>query len=223
MSKKDYTFIGVVLDRSGSMGSVLDDTIGGFNNFLKENQSVEDDEGLFTLAQFSSDYSLIYDAIPIKEVPPLDTKSYSVYGWTALLDAIGKTIVSMDQKLSVLEESEKPKKVIMVVITDGQDNSSKEYTKSAIASMIKTKESDSDWEFLFLGANMDSVKEAASFGFSGNNVAEYATNAVGTKETFDLVSDSIKSYRRMSDDSRQVNKSSILSNQLNQKSYKLQG
>jgi len=219
MSKKSYSAIAVILDKSGSMYGLVDDTIGGFNSFLKENQDVEDSEATLTLAQFSSDYNLVYDNVPIKEIPNLDTDTYQVGGATALLDAIGKTINALDQKLSILGDEEKPESVIVVVMTDGQENSSREFTKEAVTSMIKHREEKYAWEFIFLGAGLDSIKDAAQVGISYHNTVDYAPTSKGLQESYNLISDCVKSHRLMDKDERAKHRKSILSHQLEKKKY----
>jgi len=159
MSKKNHTLIATLLDKSSSMGNIIDDTLGRFNNFLKENQELGNSEVVFTLALFNNDYHLMYDSIPIQDVPFLDAKNYSVCGTTSLLDAIGKTINSVDQKMSMLAENEKPEKVVFVVITDGMEDSSKEFTKEGVISMINHREKKYSWEFIFLEASFKSIVE----------------------------------------------------------------
>lgn len=142
----------VILDRSGSMETCRDDTIGGFNAFLREQQA---EGGTLSLIQFDHEYQVVYPATPIGAVQPLTTQTFVPRGGTALLDAIGKTIKD-------IADGTKP---TVVILTDGQENSSKEYTKAHIKDLIEQKTKDG-WTFVYLGANQDAFAEAGSLGIA---------------------------------------------------------
>jgi len=133
--KQDSTFMAIVLDRSGSMSSVRDDAIGGFKTFLAEHQKLPG-EALLTLVQFNDGYEVVHDGVLVAVVPPLTPETYVPGGNTALLDAMGRTIDSVGAKLQSMPEGERPGKVIVVVISDGQENASREYTAQHVKSMI---------------------------------------------------------------------------------------
>lgn len=160
------TDITVLLDRSGSMASVKTDTIGGFNTFLKEQQKAKGDARL-TLAQFDMEYEIVHEGKPVKDVPPLNDSTFVPRGSTALLDAMGRTIVSAKARVKPGEL------VVFVVLTDGQENSSHEYTKAAIRAMVE-EHTKAGWQFVYLGANHDSFFEAGAIGFQQSKVANYA-------------------------------------------------
>lgn len=153
--KKNLTEIVVVLDESGSMGSCKQDTIGGFNEFL-DTQSKIEGEANFTFVKFSDYYKVVNEGSPIEHVAKLNENNYSPSFSTALLDAVGKTINSIGNRLAKTPEDERPAKVIVTVITDGYENSSREFTKKQIFDMVKHQREKYDWEFLFLGADIDS-------------------------------------------------------------------
>lgn len=193
---KDATEIVVVLDKSGSMGNIVDDTIGGFNNFLKEQQE-QPGEANLTLAYFDTTYSIPIKGRAIKAVEPLTRETYRPGGGTALLDAIGKAITETGARLADIPEFNRPSKVIVVVMTDGEENSSKEHTKAQIAEMIKHQEEKYDWAFLFLGAGMDSFHEARGLGVGQVHLkaANFAPSAQGIRSAYAGTSEAVSDYR----------------------------
>lgn len=152
--KKNLTEIVVVLDESGSMSLGKDDTIGGFNEFLKTQKEMKG-EANFTLVKFSDYYKVVNDGSAIKQVSPLNEQNYTPSNSTALLDAVGRTINSVNKRLSSTPKKKRPEKVIFVILTDGHENHSKEFTRSQIFDMVKKQRNKHDWEFLFLGADID--------------------------------------------------------------------
>jgi len=177
MTNKNLTAIGFVLDRSGSMMSIKDKTINGFNEFL-ETQKMSDGSACVTLAQFDHEYNVIHDYVDIQSVPNLTTEAFAPRGSTALLDAIGMTIVSIGQKISLIAEDERPGNVIIVVITDGQENASVEYSRDKIFEMITHQTEVYKWEFIFLGASKDAISAGQSMGFSTGKSVAYSTDNV---------------------------------------------
>ncbi len=153
--KKNLTEIAVILDESGSMSSCKHDTIGGFNEFIKTQSKIEGDATV-TFVKFSDYYKIINEGSPIEKVEKLNECTYTPTYSTALLDAVGRTINSIGTRLSKLPESERPEKVMIVIITDGYENASKEYSKTQIFDMVKHQREKYQWEFLFLGADIDS-------------------------------------------------------------------
>jgi Mg-chelatase subunit ChlD len=191
---KDFTEIVVVLDRSGSMHSVVDDTIGGFDSFV-ETQKKAGDNASLTLVQFDDEYEVVYQDKAILSVPSIKD-IYRPRGCTALLDAIGKTIVNVGTKLASKSESDRPNKVIFVIITDGEENSSKEYTKEKVFEMVRHQESIYKWEFVFLGANQDAIQTGSAYGFKAGSSVTYNTQK--TSQTFNAVGDKVAMYRSLS-------------------------
>lgn len=192
--KNNYTDISIILDRSGSMDSIKTDTIGGFNSFLKEQQSVGG-ECTISLYQFDDRYEMIYEGKKIKNAPSLNNETFVPRGWTALLDAIGRTINSTGARLSKMKESDRPSKVIIVIVTDGQENQSKEFTKNQIFDMITHQKNNYNWQFVFLGANQDAIKVAGDYGIAKSSTLTYATSSIGTQSAYRSFSSNLANYR----------------------------
>jgi len=172
MTDKNYTDITVVLDRSGSMNSCMDDTIGGFNTFLKE-QKEQEGKATLTLVQFDHEYLVMHDAVDINEVPDLDEETYCPRGMTALLDAVGRRVVETGERLKKLPEKERPGNVVFVVITDGCENSSKEFKLDKIKEMVTKQTEKWNWSFVYLGANQDAWDVGGLYGFSAASTMTY--------------------------------------------------
>lgn len=191
---KDETYIAVLLDRSGSMESVKDDTIGGFNQFISE-QKLAGDNALLTLVQFDTvSVDVVHESMRIKNVPALTPETYQPRGGTPLLDALGETIHSTGRALEAIPESNRPDKVVFVVITDGQENSSHEHTKTSIKQLIEHQSSKYNWQFVYLGANQDAFDEAGSMGIPMAAAANYVGAA--TADAFAVASTNVGSYRK---------------------------
>ena len=203
--KDNLTEIIFILDRSGSMSRLVEDTIGGFNSFI-ETQKQEDGEALLTTILFDDQYEILHNGVDIKTVNPLTTKEYSARGMTALLDAIGKTINTVGDRLSKASEDHKPSKVIFVITTDGQENSSKEFNQAQIKKMVKHQTDKYSWQFLFLGANIDAIGTAESFGISGQFASNYSANSIGTDSLYTSLSKNVASYRSVGELSVDWNK-----------------
>lgn len=184
--------IAVVMDRSGSMASIKDDVIGGFNTFLKEQKSAPGDV-TFTLVLFDNEFLTPYYAVDIQKVPDLNQFNYTPRGSTALYDAVGRTIDEIGKRLD--KHSEKPDKVIVAILTDGEENSSSKYTRDQVASMIKHQESKYAWEFVFLAANQDAFQTGASLNIKACNTANFAATAQGARDAYRSMSDMTMSYR----------------------------
>ena len=183
-----------ILDRSGSMSGKESDTIGGFNSLI-EKQKKEEGDALVTVVLFDDQYELLYDRVSLKEIPEMTSKEYFVRGSTALLDSVGKTINSIKAKQDGAEESSKPGKTMFVIITDGYENASHEYRRDTIKNLIETRKKE-DWEFLFIGANIDSVTEAAALGIDANRAANYEQNEAGASSMFAAVGKVVAEVRR---------------------------
>ena len=192
--KKDLTELVFILDRSGSMTGLEKDTIGGFNSLL-EKQKKESGEAFVTTVLFDDKYELLHDRNNIKHINPITEKEYYVRGSTALLDAIGITINSIGKSLFNTNEEERPEKVLFVIITDGMENSSTEFSYEKIKEMIEHQKSKYAWEFMFLGANIDAVATAGSFGISADRASNYVSDSVGTQLNYKAVSEAVSSFR----------------------------
>ena len=192
--EKDYTEIVLVLDKSGSMASVLDDTIGGFNTFLKEQKELPG-KAVFTLALFDTSYSLKYNGVPIKEVYELNERTYVPGGLTALYDSTGRTIIELGSRIDKMDDDKKPEKVIFVILTDGDENASQEITHEQVSEMIKHQTEKYKWDFIFLGANQDAFKTSAGLGIHRGATMTYAPSAKGTQSAFKSVSKGMTKLR----------------------------
>ena len=195
--KKELTELVFILDRSGSMDGLVSDTIGGFNSMLKKQIEVEGD-CMVTTVLFDDKYELLHNRIEIKEIDPISEREYFVRGTTALLDAVGKTINSIGSLLNNTSENERPEKVMFVIITDGLENASIEFSKDKIKEMIEHQREKYNWEFIFLGANIDAVNTAEQMGICKRRAANYIADSKGTTMNFSMVSD-LACYMRKSD------------------------
>lgn len=194
MTKPDFTLIAVVLDKSGSMGNTRNDTIGGFNTFL-DTQKKAPGEALMCLYQFDSYYKPTYEFKPIKDVTPLTFEDYTPNGGTALNDAIGKTIDSIGKKLADMKEEERPSKVIIAIMTDGEENESKTYSKLDIKTRIEHQTNVYSWEFVFLAANQDAIVSGAQLGISAASALSYSHSRGGYQSAFKTLGSSVTRSR----------------------------
>lgn len=194
MAKKGLVEIAVIMDESGSMESIKSDAIGGFNSFLAGQKSAEGDAKL-TLAFFDHHYRLIYDGKDIKEVEPINNEIYKPNGWTALLDAVGNTIDNILIRQAETPEEERPERTICVIITDGHENRSTKFSREELNKRIKISKGLLNWEFLFLGANIDSFSEASSLGISSDRTATFHASGAGTTAMYNSVDSAVTSYR----------------------------
>ena len=192
--KKGLTELVFIIDRSGSMGGLESDTIGGFNAMLKEQQAVEG-EAVVTTVLFDDKYELLHDRIDIRAVSPLTEKNYTVGGNTALLDALGKTIRKIRDVQEHTAENYRAEKVLFIIITDGEENASREYSAERIKARIEYQKQKYGWEFVFFGANMDAVLEAGKLGISAEYAQNYCADASGTSTAYTAMSAISTAYR----------------------------
>lgn len=191
---KDLTDITIILDRSGSMQSVRTDTIGGFNSFLAEQKKVDKPANI-SLVQFDDVYEVVYSDKDIKTADDLTDATFQPRGSTALYDAIGRTVNAIGKRLSDTSETDRPENVLVVIMTDGHENASKEFTSATVSQMIQHQQDAYQWQFVFVGANQDAVLSARALGINVNNAMSYAANAVGTQEVMRSMSANVASYR----------------------------
>lgn len=189
----ELTELVFILDRSGSMCGLESDTIGGFNSMLAK-QKREKGQANITTVLFDDRRKMLHFRLPLPYVQPMTEKDYFVRGCTALLDAVGHTIEDIESQLRCLPEEERAGKVIFVIITDGLENSSKDFSYEAVRKMIHQKKAE-QWEFLFLGANMDAVAEASRFGIQKDRAVRYANDARGVSKNYVTVSNTISVMR----------------------------
>lgn len=192
--KKGFTQVAVVLDRSGSMGSIKDNTIEGFNAVLREQKETEG-EVSFTLAQFDDEYELVYNGVDIKDVPFLNSKTYNPRGRTALYDAVSKTIDSVGESLRWLPESKRPEKVVFIIVTDGHENASNEFSYEDMTYRLKHQQEKYNWQVVYIGANQDAMVVAQTFNIPMANAMTYTVTPLSTRNVFLGVSKKLKDYR----------------------------
>lgn len=191
MKKTEIVFI---LDKSGSMSGLEEDTIGGYNSMLNRQQK-EEGEAILTTVLFDHNYEIIHDRTNINEIKPLTEKEYYVGGTTALLDAVGRSINKIVRATKNTKKEYQADKVMFVIITDGMENASKEFRYEQIKAMIEKQKERYNWEFIFLGANIDAASTAAQFGINEDRAANYNADSEGTLLNYDVVSDLIVDIR----------------------------
>lgn len=180
-----HTEIIFLIDKSGSMYHLADDTIGGFNGFVASQK--DDAKTTLTTVLFDTTWKTLHDGIDIYEIEPMTNKDYIAGGGTAMLDAIGETINRIQNRHDELG-AEKPDNVMFVITTDGEENSSRKFTKAEVEKMIKHQTNGHGWEFIFLGANMDAVNEAKSIGINESHAHAYDYSDLGTFSLYETVS-----------------------------------
>ena len=181
--KEDLTEIISLVDRSGSMQSILDDAIGGFNTFLAAQQR-QPGEAKLSLILFDHEYQVVHQAVDIQQVEPLNQDTYVPRGSTALLDAVGKTIDAVGERLAATPESERPSQVIVSILTDGYENASQTYSKPKVAEMIKHQTEKYNWAFEFQAANMDAFAAAKELSIAPDRVVQFEATGEGVREAF---------------------------------------
>jgi len=196
---KDHTDITLLLDGSGSMSIIKNDVIGGSNEFI-ESQQQAGANASFTLAVFrtgnvleSNNTEYICTGLPIMDVAKLTPRSYLPSGGTPLLDAMGDAITRTGERLAAMPESDRPDKVVFVVFTDGEENSSHRFTKEQIREMVEHQQSAYNWQFVYLGANQDSFSEAGSIGFASAGISNFGLE--NTRAAYNTVSSNVALYR----------------------------
>jgi uncharacterized protein YegL len=192
--KKGLTELVFILDKSGSMSGLENDTIGGYNSMLEKQKAVEG-ECHITTVLFANGYELLHDRIDIRAVGQITEKEYSVGGGTALLDAIGKTIHKIGNAQRHTADDYRAEKVMFVIITDGEENSSCEYSSDKVKEQIEHQKTKYGWEFIFLGANIDAVQTAGRFGIAPDRAVDYLADGAGTELNFKVMSAAVASFR----------------------------
>lgn len=193
--KKNLTELVFILDRSGSMEGLEKDTIGGYNSLLEQQKKVEG-ECIITTVLFDNRYELLHDRIDIRATKPITGEEYYVGGSTALLDAIGMTINKIGTAQKNTAEDYRAEKVMFVIITDGEENSSRHYSISQVRKMIERQKELFGWEFIFLGANIDAVATADRFGISEDRAVDYVPDSEGTQLNYSVMSQTVASFRK---------------------------
>ena len=192
--RRNLTEIVFILDRSGSMAGLEDDTIGGFNAMI-EKQKAEAGEAFVSTVLFDNYTEVIHDRVTIQKVEPMTRNEYYVRGCTALLDAVGSAIHHIGNVHKYAREEDRPEKTLFVITTDGMENASRRYDYPRVKEMIRRQQEKYGWEFLFLGANIDAAKEAARFGITEDRAANYHADKRGTAVIYEAVNEAVCSIR----------------------------
>ncbi len=195
--RENLTELVFVLDKSGSMSGLEKDTIGGFNSML-DKQREEDGDVVISTVLFDDRMQILHDRAGLDKIANLTAGDYQVGGCTALLDALGNTIRHINKVHKALPEDERPAKTMFVITTDGQENSSHDFTYEKIKKMVEKKQEKKGWEFLFLGANMDAISAAADIGIRADRAANYCCDAVGTAVNYSALSKAVSRVRKAS-------------------------
>ncbi len=191
--KNNITELVFILDRSGSMAGLESDTIGGFNSLINK-QKKEEGECLVTTVLFDHEIETLHDRIPLSEISEMSEKDYSVRGCTALIDAIGTTVKHISEIHRYVRKEDIPAHTMFVITTDGLENASKKYSSDEVKKMIEAKK-EMGWEFLFIGANIDSVETAKHFGIDADRAVNYHADKRGTAVLYDTVSEAVGCVR----------------------------
>lgn len=185
--KKKRTELVFILDKSGSMSGLETDSIGGYNSMLAQQRALTDD-CLITTVLFDNECLLLHDRLKLTKVKDMTHKDYLVGGSTALLDAIGQTIQHMSQVKDA-------RNVLFVIITDGQENASRQFTVQTVKRLLEQQKEAKGWEFIFLGANIDAVETASRMGISPDHAADFLSDSEGTQLNYQVIADTITTYR----------------------------
>ena len=192
--KKNLTELVFILDRSGSMAGLEDDTIGGFNSMIQK-QKNEPGEAYVSTVLFDNVSEVIHDRKAIQEIEPMTRNEYYVRGCTALLDAVGGAIHHIGNVHKYAREEDRPEKTLFIITTDGMENASRRYSYTQLKAMIERQKEKFGWEFIFLGANIDAAKEAARFGIDADYAADYHADSKGTAVIYEAMSEVVCNVR----------------------------
>lgn len=193
--KKDLTELVFILDKSGSMSGLEKDTIGGFNSLI-EKQKHESGEAIVSTILFSNEIEVIHDRINLLDVSKLTRNEYYVSGTTALLDALGFTISRIKHVHDNLKDEDRPEKTLFIITTDGMENSSEEFSYQKVKKLIDKMKENNKYEFIFLGANIDSVKEASRLGIDVDQAVNYKNDEAGIDINYKAISEAICGFRK---------------------------
>lgn len=183
-----------LLDCSGSMHGLEEDTIGGFNSML-DRQKGEEGQAMVSTILFSNTGTVIHDRLPLEQVSHMTRAQYVTGGGTALLDAVGRAIHHIRHIHKYARPEDVPDRTLFVITTDGQENASRNYDYDTIRQMIEEQKTKHGWEFLFLGANMDAAAEASRFGIGADHAVEYRCDQVGTALNYEAISAAVSCVR----------------------------
>lgn len=192
--KKGLTEIVFILDNSGSMQSIKDDAIGGYNSFIEDQRKAEG-ETTITLILFDTQVTKVYEGAKIHDVPVLTPHDYIPQGMTAMNDAIGTAIDSVGARLGATNEAERPENVIFAIMTDGHENASREYSGEQVKDKVTHQQEKYNWQFIFLGANIDSKKTASGLGIRADFAGDFVAKGAGASTAMLHAKEMVMSYR----------------------------
>ena len=192
--KKGLTELVFIIDRSGSMAGLEADTIGGFNSLLNK-QRKEEGEAFVSVVLFDDQTEVLYDRVDIRKVEPMNDSQYYVRGCTALLDAVGGAIHHIKNVHRYAREEDVPEKTLFIITTDGMENASRSYSYDKVRRMVEKEQKKHNWEFLFLGANMDAIQVAGRFGIHKSRAVTYENDRAGTRLNYEVMSKAVSCAR----------------------------
>ena len=193
--KANFTEIVFILDRSGSMGGLESDTIGGFNSLI-EKQKKEEGRVYISTVLFDNVSEVLHDRLPLDKISPMTEKEYCVRGSTALLDAVGGAIHHIGNIHKYARPEDRPDRTLFIITTDGMENSSRRYTAEKVKAMIERQKTEYGWQFLFLGANIDAVTTAGRFGIDRDMAVDYRSDSEGTALNYRVLNETISHVRK---------------------------
>lgn len=193
--KDGLTYLIFVIDRSGSMASIRNDMIGGFNAFIKGQKDANLGQSRVFAYKFDDVYEPMFEDIDLNDVPQLDTNNYVPRGMTALYDAMATTIDNIGARLAAMKEEDRPSKVLVVTITDGEENVSRKFNQQQVADRIKTQREQFNWDFAYIGANQDAWAVGQSIGYTAGTTLDYDASSDGVAYAFDNLSKGTTMYR----------------------------
>ncbi len=192
--KKGLTELVFILDQSGSMSGLEADTIGGFNSLI-EKQRREEGECLVSTVVFNNESTVLHDRVPLEKIPKMTGEDYAPCGTTALIDAIGGAIQHIGNIHKYARKEDVPERTLFVITTDGYENASRRYTADEVRRMVGRRKEKDGWEFLFIGANIDSVETAKRYGIGEDRAVNYRADKAGTQNLYETVSEAVMGFR----------------------------
>ena len=194
-TKNNITELVFILDKSGSMHGLESDTVGGYNSVM-EKQKKEDGECYVTTVFFNSESETVHDRVKLSEIKPLKESDYTVGGCTALIDAIGDAVTRIETIHKYIRKEDVPDHTMFVIMTDGLENASHKFDSKTVKKLIEKHKEKDGWEFLFIGANIDSVETAKNFGIERERAVNYHADKKGTGVVYGAVAEAICCMRK---------------------------